>query len=1034
MAAIASMPMVKRKKPAVYGKSYRKQTYSVTHVNDFLDDELPVAPSDRHRERVATVKESYSVQKPQAKQGALKSLKTYAKKQDAWDVPSSDDEAALPMKMVSPPKLSAKRKLVDEDTIGHGQLAPWEHEKLAPQVSVTDKPSEVGALGLTAAAQHHDELDDTPMLSEASEQSATPRSRAKHLRTIGNIPSPPGKRSNAPISAAARLAARRKLATSSTQFSADEHAGPQASPVRINTTLSAENASTPNKRKRAAPRANAEDPDDMRAGSLSAPLCEVQIPKPTVGDEMDVYDFPRRNADEVTMLKAKVESPQSPARKARRGMLPSSSARSSPKKGLSAPARLSEMLLPDTDTIETSEVSEDPLSFPSTPEKRASAAHLGVPSTPPAQHTDSLEDAVQAGTMTPKQAHLWTQLLPSDPAAPSPSTLPMKHLRLGRKKGNVATRTVSRPTLTKSKSDVPQTRIRLVDRLKASAPISSDDPSASDGSEVEESTGSAVVDTGVNINHPESKDSEVAPSQQILHSQNASQPSLSTDNGPRVTYARTRSHLKDDDEEDGLMDLLPAETPQRPAATSRRTVKMVQASQTSTFDLDSDDETSGAGKIRTIHELRAAGRSARVMQDIEALLTDVADHSISSRSRRRSALLELASKLMDTSFAERFTGQGFERALAAECKAVPDEIADFLLVVSFALILASEPQEHTVLGLKDANLHTWLTSRLMTNDVAVGKAARDRKNNMAKAAQGSLINFAEGVRKSDSLWKGDLPSALTPRLASLKALEMLVARLRRLGDKSELLAAESLLRVGTDHPICISILESLSTSALSLIWPERLIESIGALLARLEQGDTQDTQFLVYRLCLNITNDNARNCDILAEISVSALLEAVVKGFTRLHEHADAEQRAMHLDFLVLAIGITINLAEHSDAAREQATAHQDLLAQVVDIFQQGQKHALEAESVEESSSNVAHGYLAVMLANLCQNSDIRNSIAARLPHNSIALLVEAVHEFVLHHQKVDTMSFEGEEGIEVWGAFTAKLQTVLAKLTSVDA
>jgi len=158
-------------------------------------------------------------------------------------------------------------------------------------------------------------------------------------------------------------------------------------------------------------------------------------------------------------------------------------------------------------------------------------------------------------------------------------------------------------------------------------------------------------------------------------------------------------------------------------------------------------------------------------------------------------------------------------------------------------------------------------------------------------------------------------------------------------------------------------------------------------------------------------------------------MSAVKQGFDDLHRDLDDEQRALALDLLILAMGIMINLTEHCDLAREQAITDEQAFASLLDIFRRGQKHMLDAESVEETVSNVAFGYLAVMLANVCQNSKARVAVAAQLPDRNLGTLVEAVEEFVLHYQKVDMMNFEGAEGAEVRGAFTEKLKIVLARL-----
>ena len=165
---------------------------------------------------------------------------------------------------------------------------------------------------------------------------------------------------------------------------------------------------------------------------------------------------------------------------------------------------------------------------------------------------------------------------------------------------------------------------------------------------------------------------------------------------------------------------------------------------------------------------------------------------------------------------------------------------------------------------------------------------------MSKAAQSSLLDFANMLKAHPSLWEDDKPAIMTPRFLALKALDQLISKLRQLGDKSELLGAKSLSLLLRDSgenlasgmeietALTISILESLSTSSVSLAWPAAMLEQIGSVLAQPKTTSKllQHTRFLTLRLCHNLTTDNIRNCRMLATAStVQHLLEAVRDGF-----------------------------------------------------------------------------------------------------------------------------------------------------------
>jgi hypothetical protein len=95
---------------------------------------------------------------------------------------------------------------------------------------------------------------------------------------------------------------------------------------------------------------------------------------------------------------------------------------------------------------------------------------------------------------------------------------------------------------------------------------------------------------------------------------------------------------------------------------------------------------------------------------------------------------------------------------------------------------------------------------------------------------------------------------------------------------------------------------------------------------------------------------------------------------------------------------------------------------------------------MEESHTNVAFGYLAVLLGDLCQNKHIRYRALGRLPNCSLKCLVGAMEEFIAHHRKVDKHVMfglnenESENEVEEKigeSEFTLRLQDVLARLRS---
>ncbi|TKA68723.1 hypothetical protein B0A55_09332 [Friedmanniomyces simplex] len=1096
MATVSAAPVQRPKKLVRYGKATSRTTWSTANASQWLeDDDDDTTTSKQAPTRTSTVKESYTIQKagstkreekPEVKKRVVtkqvsKPAKPKPKAEDLFDVPSSEDEARSEFVLthVSPPRGIAKRALVDDTASKSAELASWEKAKVGP----ISKPQRAG----------NARLEDLPKVD--AEQGTAPIGGGRKVspRNAPKIPpaqeeaaavSQTAKNNGQPTSAAARLAARRQQAGSTQATTSDATKPKPASNKRAGTAVDAAVAA-PRKRSRKSPPSE-NDPQHVDVSSRA--VCEMPPPsvEPTTM-ESDVYAFPDDPAEHAASKPASATDKVKVTRIRRTQT--SSSPTLKPKKGVSAPARLSEMLPPDTDSTDSPSRSPSILrSRPSTPRRSATPAVNAPPSTPPALVGSSPQTAVKAaGTLTPRQAQLWSQLLASDPPAHTPSSLAIKELTLsGQKRTSGAARSHPR-TLFQSSSDVTgmdRRRTRLVDRLKASMPSLDGDSSVEDSDEEMEDM---VTHTKIPLKGVTKPDEADDSADRSLQSQSQSHSAVA-EAGPTITYARTRTYLPEDNFEDGLMFDLPSVTPLRPPVLSREPSKSNMDSQKSAFDLDESEGEGVPGRMRTIHELRAAGRNNRFMQETEGLLEDIADHAASARSRRRGALVELATKLMDKSHVARFIGQGFEHMLVAEVAAgQEDPIADFVLAAAFAFLLVAEPAEHSVVLLKSGGVVAWLAAKL-GYDVEVGKLAKDRKSNMSKAAQGTLLDFAKSVQTQTSLWSDFGTSQLTPRLVALRTLDLLVGRLRRLGDKGELLDAAQLDLVlpltaakatpaSADLSIAISLLEALSSSAQILAWPINLLERLAILLPTL--SETADipthTVFLALRLTLNITNDNARNCDLFARAeTVHYLLSLIQSGFAALDAFASTPDKpvstsddndqhvALSYDLLVLALGSTINLFEHSARARSYAlpttssttpppasTTTTLILDSLLITLIQAQSRIATATSLAESSQNVAFGYLAVALANLCQDPSAREYVAGKLPgvavgsggdgdggknSGGLGLLVAAVEEFVRHHQCVDFQleAFGGEEGAGVWGGFTEKLRGVLGRLVEV--
>jgi len=91
-----------------------------------------------------------------------------------------------------------------------------------------------------------------------------------------------------------------------------------------------------------------------------------------------------------------------------------------------------------------------------------------------------------------------------------------------------------------------------------------------------------------------------------------------------------------------------------------------------------------------------------------------------------------------------------------------------------------------------------------------------------------------------------------------------------------------------------------------------------------------------------------------------------------------------------------------------------------------------QADSLEESQSNVGFGYLAILLGNLCQDTEIRIATRNQLPNKSLNILYESMEIFIAHHRKVDELKDESDifyQLGEAHCAFTERLERVVRRL-----
>ena len=516
--------------------------------------------------------------------------------------------------------------------------------------------------------------------------------------------------------------------------------------------------------------------------------------------------------------------------------------------------------------------------------------------------------------------------------------------------------------------------------------------------------------------------------------------------GSKVTYAKERSYLEEVNMEDELMYSLPMETD-----------SPVDVRGGCGLSLPVSEEEDAANKVRGIHELRKKGQHDRFVFDTQALLDDAAVRAKSERSRRRSAMLELATKMMDPEFMKQFVNAALEQHLLKNLASDGDVIFDFAAAVAACLLVNAGASFNVLDQVYRSDALATLSS-LLALDSDVRRIARERGANLSKVAQSDAMEFRTRVLES-SIWAGDAPEKVTPQLVAMRAMERLVVRLRQAGstdglldDKtvaklldiasgpcSRLADGASAMDVQTVH-VVFSIVESASYVKREAPWSNKTLRRLAELTPALFNAQGTTVVKLGVKLCMNLTNNRPKACDVFGSPGfVRPLVRSIHDRFALLAGSSlDETQRQDELDSLILSLGAMINLAEYSAAARASVLGDDTaLLDGLVQSFVGGHERAAHAASVAESQSSVATGYLAVLLGNLCEDDAVRRAARARLPGGRLDVLVQAVDEFIRYNEKVDRdtrAQFDGAEGLETWVTFTRRLQAVVDRLRRADA
>lgn len=415
--------------------------------------------------------------------------------------------------------------------------------------------------------------------------------------------------------------------------------------------------------------------------------------------------------------------------------------------------------------------------------------------------------------------------------------------------------------------------------------------------------------------------------------------------GPKITYLRpNRTVVQEASFESQLVSGTPLQPPNDgmlPAwRKSKTNLSSTSENHSKSTDANVHDEATGQ-TIRSIHELRQGGANKRFLGSVEALLDDIGTPTVPVSSRRRSALLDLASKATEKGFCRQFLDNGLNHKLVLRIGQEMDVISGFAIVSFLNALLAEGAALHTIAQVRDEGIND-LLGRMLESTDTIRAIVKQRKTNMSKVAQSLVLDY-EGMLLSTTTWAGVQVEELSPQMTALKCLETVILRAREAGSREDVLSEEltqklfNILKMAlqngwwdavvgcntTTIRLVLSTLESHSVYTKDIgtrsTWTTEYLPVMANTLTKALSRPYLDfgmSQTLALRWTLNMTVHCSEASQAFASSKLMvALGRVIVEGFELISGFLLENHRQPVLDNLVLTLAVMINLAECSVAA-----------------------------------------------------------------------------------------------------------------------
>lgn len=86
-----------------------------------------------------------------------------------------------------------------------------------------------------------------------------------------------------------------------------------------------------------------------------------------------------------------------------------------------------------------------------------------------------------------------------------------------------------------------------------------------------------------------------------------------------------------------------------------------------------------------------------------------------------------------------------------------------------------------------------------------------------------------------------------------------------------------------------------------------------------------------------------------------------------------------------------------------------------------------------QTHTNVAFGYLSVLLSTLCLNDEARTHLRNSFPEKNLDKLLATVDEFLCHYRKVEKELYNSDNQDDPMAEFTSRLQGIVTRIKDLE-